>query len=146
MPCGVRKVSSSVLQGHVSPSPGTLASLWYLIGREGTGETSALIIIVELSLCPSLPSLLPSDVSSLLPCVAMFAHLISDTILQGSATAHMAPLEPADRKYSWQGEGVVTVPTGHWPLQLPHAFLDCFQFCWRPANNVGMRLCITSVP
>ncbi|XP_025071473.1 huntingtin-interacting protein 1 isoform X3 [Alligator sinensis] len=37
-----------------------------------------------------------TDVSSLLPCVAMFAHLISDTILQGSATAHMAPLEPAD--------------------------------------------------
>ncbi|XP_035415188.1 huntingtin-interacting protein 1 isoform X2 [Cygnus atratus] len=38
-----------------------------------------------------------TDVSSLLPCVALFAHLISDTILQGSATSHMAPMEPADR-------------------------------------------------
>uniref|UniRef100_A0A8D0G6D6 Huntingtin interacting protein 1 n=1 Tax=Sphenodon punctatus TaxID=8508 RepID=A0A8D0G6D6_SPHPU len=37
-----------------------------------------------------------SDVSSLLPCVALFAHLIGDTILQGSATSHMAPMEPAD--------------------------------------------------
>ncbi|XP_053864252.1 huntingtin-interacting protein 1 isoform X1 [Malaclemys terrapin pileata] len=37
-----------------------------------------------------------SDVSSLLPCVALFAHLISDTILQGSATSHMVPMEPAD--------------------------------------------------
>uniref|UniRef100_A0A8B9Q195 Huntingtin-interacting protein 1-related protein n=1 Tax=Apteryx owenii TaxID=8824 RepID=A0A8B9Q195_APTOW len=43
------------------------------------------------------PSLLPADMSSLLPCVALFAHLISDTILQGSATSHMAPMEPADR-------------------------------------------------
>eukprot|EP00076_Gallus_gallus_P027924 XP_015151398.1 huntingtin-interacting protein 1 isoform X3 [Gallus gallus] len=38
-----------------------------------------------------------TDVSTLLPCVALFAHLISDTILQGSATSHMAPMEPADR-------------------------------------------------
>ncbi|OXB71372.1 UNVERIFIED_CONTAM: hypothetical protein H355_011749 [Colinus virginianus] len=38
-----------------------------------------------------------TDVSILLPCVALFAHLISDTILQGSATSHMAPMEPADR-------------------------------------------------
>ncbi|XP_062448772.1 huntingtin-interacting protein 1 isoform X3 [Rhea pennata] len=38
-----------------------------------------------------------TDMSSLLPCVALFAHLISDTILQGSATSHMAPMEPADR-------------------------------------------------
>ncbi|NXK47919.1 HIP1 protein, partial [Chauna torquata] len=38
-----------------------------------------------------------TDVSTLLPCVALFAHLISDTILQGSATSHMAPVEPADR-------------------------------------------------
>ncbi|XP_067393865.1 huntingtin-interacting protein 1 isoform X4 [Emydura macquarii macquarii] len=37
-----------------------------------------------------------SDVSSLLPRVAQFAHLISDTIVQGSATSHMAPMEPAD--------------------------------------------------
>uniref|UniRef100_A0A8D2J7T8 Huntingtin interacting protein 1 n=1 Tax=Varanus komodoensis TaxID=61221 RepID=A0A8D2J7T8_VARKO len=39
---------------------------------------------------------LPSDVSSLLPCVMLFAHLMGDTILQASATSHMAPLESAD--------------------------------------------------
>ncbi|NXC41749.1 HIP1 protein, partial [Penelope pileata] len=38
-----------------------------------------------------------TDVSALLPCVALFAHLVSDAILQGSATSHMAPMEPADR-------------------------------------------------
>uniref|UniRef100_A0A8C8VLS4 Huntingtin-interacting protein 1-related protein n=1 Tax=Pelusios castaneus TaxID=367368 RepID=A0A8C8VLS4_9SAUR len=47
--------------------------------------------------CLPLPSPLPADVSSLLPCVALFAHLISDTIMQGIATSHMAPMEPADQ-------------------------------------------------
>ncbi|XP_077167909.1 huntingtin-interacting protein 1 isoform X1 [Paroedura picta] len=37
-----------------------------------------------------------SDVSSLLSSVALFAHLTGDTILQASATSHMAPMEPAD--------------------------------------------------
>uniref|UniRef100_A0A672ULI7 Huntingtin interacting protein 1 n=1 Tax=Strigops habroptila TaxID=2489341 RepID=A0A672ULI7_STRHB len=36
-------------------------------------------------------------VGSLLPCLALFAHLVSDTLLQGSATSHLAPMEPADR-------------------------------------------------
>uniref|UniRef100_A0A8C5TPS6 Huntingtin-interacting protein 1 n=1 Tax=Malurus cyaneus samueli TaxID=2593467 RepID=A0A8C5TPS6_9PASS len=36
-------------------------------------------------------------VGSLLPCLALFTHLVSDTILQGSATSHVAPVEPADR-------------------------------------------------
>ncbi|KAI1231977.1 hypothetical protein IHE44_0007623 [Lamprotornis superbus] len=35
--------------------------------------------------------------SSLLPCLALFAHLVSNTLLQGSATSHVAPVEPADR-------------------------------------------------
>lgn len=35
---------------------------------------------------------------SLLPCLALFAHLVSDTLLQGSATSHVAPMEPADRE------------------------------------------------
>ncbi|NWX33733.1 HIP1 protein, partial [Notiomystis cincta] len=34
---------------------------------------------------------------SLLPCLALFAHLVSDTLLQGSATSHVAPVELADR-------------------------------------------------
>ncbi|XP_063002588.1 huntingtin-interacting protein 1 [Elgaria multicarinata webbii] len=37
-----------------------------------------------------------SDASSLLPCVARFAHLMGDTILQASATSHAAPMESAD--------------------------------------------------
>ncbi|XP_015269049.1 PREDICTED: huntingtin-interacting protein 1 [Gekko japonicus] len=37
-----------------------------------------------------------SDVSALLSSVALFAHLTGDTILQASATSHMAPMEPAD--------------------------------------------------
>lgn len=37
-------------------------------------------------------------IGSLLPCLALFAHLVSDTLLQGSATSHLAPMEPADRK------------------------------------------------
>ncbi|NXD13729.1 HIP1 protein, partial [Nothocercus nigrocapillus] len=45
-----------------------------------------------------------TDMSSLLPCVALFAHLISDTILQGSATSHMAPMEPADRECRGAGQ------------------------------------------
>ncbi|NXP50836.1 HIP1 protein, partial [Heliornis fulica] len=36
-------------------------------------------------------------VDSLLPCLALFAHLISDTLLHSSATSHVAPMEPADR-------------------------------------------------
>ncbi|NXL80583.1 HIP1 protein, partial [Leptocoma aspasia] len=36
-------------------------------------------------------------VCSLLPCLALFAHLVSNTLLQGSATSHVAPVEPADR-------------------------------------------------
>ncbi|XP_069470875.1 huntingtin-interacting protein 1 isoform X3 [Ambystoma mexicanum] len=38
----------------------------------------------------------PSDVSSVLRAVTLFGHLMSDTILQGSATSHTAPMEPAD--------------------------------------------------
>uniref|UniRef100_A0A8C5TTM1 Huntingtin-interacting protein 1-related protein n=1 Tax=Malurus cyaneus samueli TaxID=2593467 RepID=A0A8C5TTM1_9PASS len=40
---------------------------------------------------------LSDSVGSLLPCLALFTHLVSDTILQGSATSHVAPVEPADR-------------------------------------------------
>uniref|UniRef100_A0A8C3MFM8 Huntingtin-interacting protein 1 n=1 Tax=Geospiza parvula TaxID=87175 RepID=A0A8C3MFM8_GEOPR len=36
-------------------------------------------------------------VGSLLPHLALFAHLVSNTLLQGSATSHVAPVEPADR-------------------------------------------------
>ncbi|NXF24905.1 HIP1 protein, partial [Rhodinocichla rosea] len=38
-----------------------------------------------------------SAVGSLLPHLSLFAHLVSNTLLQGSATSHVAPVEPADR-------------------------------------------------
>ncbi|XP_062887344.1 huntingtin-interacting protein 1 isoform X1 [Mobula hypostoma] len=37
-----------------------------------------------------------SDASSLLQSVTLFTHLMSDTIVQGSATSHMVPMEQAD--------------------------------------------------
>lgn len=43
-------------------------------------------------------------VGSLLPCLGLFAHLVSETLLQGSATSHLAPMEPADRECRpWAG-------------------------------------------
>nr|XP_020657322.1 huntingtin-interacting protein 1 [Pogona vitticeps] len=38
-----------------------------------------------------------SDVSGLLSCVGLFAHLVGDAIVQASATSHTAPMESADR-------------------------------------------------
>uniref|UniRef100_A0A8B9HJ07 Huntingtin interacting protein 1 n=1 Tax=Astyanax mexicanus TaxID=7994 RepID=A0A8B9HJ07_ASTMX len=37
-----------------------------------------------------------TDVSELVRAVAQFAHLVGDTIVQGSATAHMVPVDQAD--------------------------------------------------
>uniref|UniRef100_A0A672UMR0 Huntingtin interacting protein 1 n=1 Tax=Strigops habroptila TaxID=2489341 RepID=A0A672UMR0_STRHB len=59
-------------------------------------------------------------VGSLLPCLALFAHLVSDTLLQGSATSHLAPMEPADRECcqphragrGWDGKGQGRAGTG----------------------------------
>ncbi|NXA19697.1 HIP1 protein, partial [Ibidorhyncha struthersii] len=51
-------------------------------------------------------------VGPLLPCLPLFPHLVSDTLLQGSATSHVAPMEPADRECGptgraggWGGQG-----------------------------------------
>ncbi|XP_038669738.1 huntingtin-interacting protein 1 isoform X5 [Scyliorhinus canicula] len=38
-----------------------------------------------------------SDASNLLQSVTLFTHLMGDTIVQGSATSHMVPMEQADR-------------------------------------------------
>ncbi|XP_048413232.1 huntingtin-interacting protein 1 isoform X2 [Stegostoma tigrinum] len=38
-----------------------------------------------------------SDVRNLLQSVTLFTHLMGDTIVQGSATSHMVPMEQADR-------------------------------------------------
>uniref|UniRef100_A0A8C9U6T7 Huntingtin interacting protein 1 n=1 Tax=Scleropages formosus TaxID=113540 RepID=A0A8C9U6T7_SCLFO len=41
----------------------------------------------------------PADVSEMLRAVAQFAHLLGDTVVQGSATSHMVAAELADSEY-----------------------------------------------
>ncbi|XP_036132835.1 huntingtin-interacting protein 1-related protein isoform X1 [Molossus molossus] len=38
-----------------------------------------------------------SDASALVAALTQFSHLVADTIINGSATAHLAPTDPADR-------------------------------------------------
>lgn len=46
----------------------------------------------------SLSALPPPDAGGLVRALAHFSHLTADTIINGSATAHMAPTDHADRK------------------------------------------------
>ncbi|NXS84920.1 HIP1 protein, partial [Erpornis zantholeuca] len=55
------------------------------------GQVGSTVGAEACACCPA------TAVGSLLPCLALFAHLVSDTLLQGSATSHVAPVEPADR-------------------------------------------------
>uniref|UniRef100_A0A672UMP7 Huntingtin-interacting protein 1 n=1 Tax=Strigops habroptila TaxID=2489341 RepID=A0A672UMP7_STRHB len=77
------QLRDKVLQGHPSISlpavPWGPAELEAAVGCGGDSQPSQ------------------HAVGSLLPCLALFAHLVSDTLLQGSATSHLAPMEPADR-------------------------------------------------
>lgn len=57
-----------------------------------TGQVGSTVEAEAYACCPA------TAVSSLLPCLALFAHLVSNTLLQGSATSHVAPVEPADRE------------------------------------------------
>lgn len=41
---------------------------------------------------------LPTDASALVAALTQFSHLAADTIVNGSATSHLAPTDPADRK------------------------------------------------
>lgn len=96
--------------------------------QEGVGKANAGAKrapgLLQLCHAPSVPA----DVSTLLPCVALFAHLISDTILQGSATSHMAPMEPADREccHPW-GRGSLFPQTP--PSALPTACTGLLETC-----------------
>lgn len=42
--------------------------------------------------------LLPADAAGLVGALALFAHLTADTIVNGSATSHLAPTDHADRE------------------------------------------------
>lgn len=46
------------------------------------------------------------DVSELVRAVAQLAHLVGDTIVQGSATAHMVSEEQADGEWKPQGTSI----------------------------------------
>uniref|UniRef100_A0A8B9JA55 Huntingtin-interacting protein 1-related protein n=1 Tax=Astyanax mexicanus TaxID=7994 RepID=A0A8B9JA55_ASTMX len=61
--------------------------------RDPTFEHCVLCLFL-LTLC--LPVCFVIDVSELVRAVAQFAHLVGDTIVQGSATAHMVPVDQAD--------------------------------------------------
>lgn len=40
----------------------------------------------------------PADASALVAALTRFSHLAADTIVNGGATSHLAPTDPADRK------------------------------------------------
>lgn len=57
-----------------------------------------------------------ADASGLVAALTRFSHLTADTIVHGSATSHLAPTDPADRKWApgtrhmwslwtWEGGG-----------------------------------------
>lgn len=46
------------------------------------------------------------DVSELVRAVVQLAHMVGDTIVQGSATAHMVSVEQADGEWKPQGTNI----------------------------------------
>ncbi|XP_030916248.1 huntingtin-interacting protein 1 [Geospiza fortis] len=60
-------------------------------GSAGDAPVASAMGAEACAHCPA------AAVGSLLPHLALFAHLVSNTLLQGSATSHVAPVEPADR-------------------------------------------------
>ncbi|XP_061460646.1 huntingtin-interacting protein 1 isoform X2 [Rhineura floridana] len=75
-----------------------------------------------------------SDVSSVLSCVTLFGHLIGDTVLQASATSHMAPMEPAD---------VLLEACRHCGGESLH-YLGALKAkaSWESADNAAVRNCL----
>lgn len=69
-----------------SPGQGAQGQPWH------AGPVGSAVGAEACARCPA------TAVGSLLPCLALFAHLVSDILLQGSATSHVAPVEPADRE------------------------------------------------
>lgn len=52
----------------------------------------------------------PADASALVAALTRFSHLTADTIVNGGATSHLAPTDPADRKLILvAGPGCVTL-------------------------------------
>lgn len=63
---------------------------------------------------------LPIDASALVAALTQFSHLAADTIIHGSATAHLAPTDPADRK---------------WAQPVSHRFSWWTREEWEPADG-----------
>uniref|UniRef100_A0A8B9IUE3 Huntingtin-interacting protein 1 n=1 Tax=Amazona collaria TaxID=241587 RepID=A0A8B9IUE3_9PSIT len=99
------RLRDKVVQGH--PSISLPATLWGLAELEAAHSLrlspacclpADCLLSRTLSACECVERLQDAHaVGSLLPCLALFAHLVSDTLLQGSATSHLSPMEPADR-------------------------------------------------
>ncbi|KAJ8368754.1 hypothetical protein SKAU_G00087820 [Synaphobranchus kaupii] len=70
----------------------TALSVDYLVSRTQT----ALDCVDQLQAASDQYLSDEADVSEMLRCVARFAHLIGDNIVQGSATSHMAPMDQTD--------------------------------------------------
>ncbi|XP_030795695.1 huntingtin-interacting protein 1-related protein isoform X1 [Rhinopithecus roxellana] len=62
--------------------------------------TSLAVVPVLVSQCHPPPTLAPptrTDASTLVAALTRFSHLAADTIVNGGATSHLAPTDPADR-------------------------------------------------
>lgn len=65
-------------------------------GRAGPGAgVAARLRQCQISLLSS-----PADASALVAALTQFTHLAADTIVNGGATSHLAPTDPADRKWA----------------------------------------------
>lgn len=78
---------SALEQGHAQ----------YLASPAGECETP--LSAKELDAPPPHPACHPADASALVAALARFSHLAADTIINGAATSHLAPTDPADRKW-----------------------------------------------
>lgn len=73
--------------------------------RRRPGLTLVAVTRSRALLCP--------DASALVAALTQFSHLAADTIVNGGATSHLAPTDPADRKWApgWC-QGVLVVDQG----------------------------------
>ncbi|XP_062037864.1 huntingtin-interacting protein 1-related protein isoform X1 [Lepus europaeus] len=96
--CGAAAEAECVLQDAVSKLDDPLhlrctSSPDYLVSRAQAALDT--VSALEQGYAQYLTS--PADASSLVAALARFSHLAADTIINGGATSHLAPTDPADR-------------------------------------------------
>lgn len=76
--------------GCWSPSPDSLRKCPHTLNN----------VPIQISRCshPQPRPYSPADASALVAALTRFSHLAADTIVNGGATSHLAPTDPADRK------------------------------------------------